>query len=145
MSKFKKNIVQRNKYLDDAGIKPENYGVNFTDKKDKRRRKWKKQRKIYGFDARETWNLDSSFAEWLYTRCSMYLDEAKDIVDLDYHKITYNDKEYTQREAIEKVKKWSLYYVKNKYSADQIVSERAHKSLTKACELWAILVHYMWW
>ena len=140
------NPYKRCKYLDNLGFKITEYGTNWVNEdEDERGAEWKEQRKIYGFDERETWNLDSSFAEWLYTRCSMYLDEAKDIVDLDYHKITYNDKEYTQREAIEKVKKWSLYYVKNKYSADQIVSERAHKSLTKACELWAILVHYMWW
>mgnify|MGYP007069856396 CR=1 FL=1 len=145
--KIKYNIVQRNKYFDDLGIKPHKYGVNFTttDEKKKRLKKWKKERKLYGFDSRETWNLDTVFAEWLYTRCTMYLEEADKIVNLEYHKVTYKDKEYTQKEAIEKIRKWALYYVKNKYSVDSEKEKKAYEKLIKASELWALIVPYMWW
>ncbi len=138
-------IVQRNKYFDDLGFKPNQYGVNFIAKREKRKRlkQWKNERKLYGFDSRETWCLDSMFAEWLYTRCTMYLEKASEVVNLDYYKFNFRGKEYTQREAIERIRQWSLYYVKNRYESGR--EEKAVKALTAASELWTIILPYMWW
>ena len=105
--KYKKLGYQRNKYLEDIGLKPEECGTNFCTKKDDRNKKWKKQREKYGFDSRETWNLNDMFYEWLYSRLSMYIEVASKIVDLSYHTFEYTPtgesepKIVTQGEAIE--------------------------------------------
>lgn len=57
----KKYGYDRHYYLERLEIPIEKCGTNFCDKKDKRYRKWMKERKKYGFDSRETWSLDSSF------------------------------------------------------------------------------------
>ncbi len=137
-------IEQRCKYFDDLGIPAYKYGVNFLDKNDKRLKKYKKQKEKYGFDSRETWNLDKMFAEWLYTRCTMYLKEADGIVDLEFHKFEYNGKTYTQKQAIKKVIKWSKYYVLHKFDCDE-TEQKAYKKMVKAAELWAIIFPAMWW
>lgn len=91
--------MQKNKYLDDLGIPIKNYGTNWTKDGDKREKRWKRQRKKYGFDERETWNLDHLFVEWLYSHLTMYKEIC--CVDLTYHKFVFKDKEYTQEEAID--------------------------------------------
>jgi len=107
---------QRNKYLEDIGLKPWEYGVNWTLDSDKERLKvWKKQRKEYGFDERETYEIYPRFAEWLYSRLMMYREAAAEIgkVDLTYHTCEFEGKTYTQIEAIDKVLKWTRYFLKN--------------------------------
>jgi len=103
MKRLTKEGYQRNKYLEDIGIPIENYGTNYCGKEDKRWKKWKNERKKYGFDARECWNLDSSFVEWIYSHFKKYKEDA--CIDLSFHKFQYNknDKnvEITQEEAID--------------------------------------------
>ena len=42
-------------------------------------------RKEYGFDGRETWNLDKIFIEWIYTRVKYYKEHT--CADMDFYKI----------------------------------------------------------
>ena len=65
----------RNKYLDDLGIKRERYGSNFI--KDNKLQRFIERRK-YGFDYRETVNMDLIFAEWLYSRLTMLIEQTMD-------------------------------------------------------------------
>lgn len=105
---YKKKGYVRNKYLEDLGIKVNEYGTNFCDKSDGRWSFWTKQRDKYGFDERETWNLDEAFYEWIYSRLQMYVDVC--IVDLTFHKFEYTPTgqtepvTVTQGEAIEIIK-----------------------------------------
>ena len=92
--------MQRNKYLDDLGLKITEYGTNFISNDDKRSERWKEQRETFGFDSRECWNLDTRLIEWLYSHLMMYLEEASTVIDLSYYKFEHNDKSYTQEEAI---------------------------------------------
>lgn len=89
------------KYLDDLEIPLQNQHTNFLGKEDKRWKRWKKQRKKYGFDDRETWNLDQMFVEWIYTRFKMYKEIGGQVIDLSFHKFDYNGKKITQEEAID--------------------------------------------
>ena len=104
--------MQKNKYLDDLGLKITEYGTNFISDDDNRSEDWKKQREIYGFDSRECWCLNIKLMEWLYSRLMMYLEEASEIVDLSYYKFEHNDETYTQEEAIkyiiEKLKRYLI-------------------------------------
>ena len=102
--------MQRNKYLDDLGLKIIDYGTNFISDDDERSEYWKKQREEYGFDSRECWCLNVKLIEWLYSHLMMYLEDASTVVDLSYYKFEHNDETYTQEEAIkyiiEKLKRY---------------------------------------
>lgn len=87
------------KYLDDLGIPLQNQHTNFSNNKDRRWKRWKKERKVYGFDSRETWNLDKMLVEWIYTHFKMYKELT--IVNLKFHKFDYNGEKITQEEAID--------------------------------------------
>ena len=143
MSK-KYDIVEKSKFLEDKGFKPKNYSINFLEKTDERIEKYREDRKVYGVDPRETWNLDTQFAYWLFTRCSMYLKEASDKVDLSYHKFEFEGKTYTQEEAINQILEWSEPYLK-KFSLSGEEETKAYDSFSKACRLWAEIVPAMWW
>lgn len=102
--------MQKNKYLDDLGLKITDYGTNFISDDDERSEDWKKQREEYGFDSRECWCLNVKLIEWLYSHLMMYLEDASTVIDLSYYKFEHNDKTYTQEEAIkyiiEKLKRY---------------------------------------
>lgn len=59
----------RRKYLDEIGCKDRwdlwEYDGEFGEE-------LRKQRKEWGFDARETFSLDGTFYEWLYERLRVY-------------------------------------------------------------------------
>lgn len=133
---------QRNAYMEAIGIIPYQHSKavvkNHTIKD---RKKWKRQRKMYGFDARETWSMDNVFAQWLYSHCKMFLSEAGRAVQLNCHKFIYKGKEYTQKEAVVKIIACTKYYLKYSYEDER----KACKALQMAAELWSIILPAMWW
>lgn len=77
------------KYLNKLGIKSNVTCIfNTRDKEldDKKRKRWKKQRKNHEFDERETWELCYTSATWLYEHIKMFKNSTKDIINLSYHK-----------------------------------------------------------
>ena len=86
------------KYLDDIGYKE--YPENYTDDQDERRGQWEEERKIYGFDSRDTWSLDNAYYCWMFEHLRMFIDKADGVINLDYHTFDYNGKKYTQKEMI---------------------------------------------
>ena len=86
---YKEKGFVRNKYLEDLGLAPWEYGTNFLDSSDSRSKKWKEERDKYGFDQRETWCLDEMFYEWLYSRLCMYEETASKTINLSFHKFKY--------------------------------------------------------
>lgn len=129
--------MQRNKYLEDLGIKKRDYGTNFCDDKDKRAKKWKKERKKYGFDDRETWNLNHTFVEWLYSHLMMY--NKRGIVDTTFHKLNWQGKEITQQDAIDILKNAAKAYLLEPDSDDKFLA------FCDLMPLWGMLLPYMWW
>ena len=51
---------------------PNPYGNCLDHTYDKRQGRWKKERKKYGFDERQTWNLNTTMIELLYERVMMF-------------------------------------------------------------------------
>lgn len=86
------------KYFDDLNIPTTEYGTNFCDNTDERWSKWMEEREVYGFDSRETWNIDWLLIEWIYTHFKMFKERAD--IDLEYYKLKLDDEEVTQLEAI---------------------------------------------
>lgn len=130
------------KYLDDLGIKLENYYTNFCDNTDERFPKWLEEQKEYGFDERETWNLDRMFIEWVYTRFMMYKEIGGKTVDLSFHKFKFEGvkggiKEVTQEEAIDII----LESCKKVLLEDDINSRLPDNVMNLFCDV----LPAMWW
>lgn len=141
MKIFKRKVkLQRNKYLDKLRIPIRDYGTNFIEDKDERASRWLKQQKDYGFDERETWNLDTIFVEWLYSHFMMYKEIT--LVDLSYFKFTYNKKKITQGEAIDIICEMCKDYLTAKF-----LEKDQHKEIfsKKTMKLLGELMPYMWW
>ena len=138
--------MQHNKYLEDLGIPIEEIGTNFSDANDKRNKEWAREREIYGFDERETWALDCYFIEWLYSHLMMYLECADGVVDLDFYQFNFENKEYTQKEAIlfivDACKNFLL--IKSEYD-DGYIDVDILKDVQKAIKLFADIFPVMWW
>lgn len=86
------------KYLEDINcqyIKEDTYGEDDPQHVEK----WKTEREEYGFDSRDTWNMDTIMLELLYERLKMYMEV--NIVDLEYHTITIGEEEKNLQEWVE--------------------------------------------
>ena len=97
--------IARNKYIDNLYLEPKEYGVNWdlVDGKDivEAGFRWQEQQEnCGGHDERELFNFDITFIEYLYTMLKMYVEYAGKDIDLNYHTFEYQNKKYTQLEAI---------------------------------------------
>lgn len=126
------------KYLDDIGVKDR--PDTWCEDGDERQERWKKQREMYGFDDRETWNLDFVFYLWLYERLKMFLDVT--VIDLDFHRFEYNGKEYTQRQMIDMmIERLEFCFSKeyNSFNAEHV------DYVLEIGKIWATVLPAMWW
>ena len=106
---------RRHKYLEKFSFDSETCIPN-TSEKDRSDRDltFKRQRKKYGFDERETWGLDFTSACWLYEHLCMYMDIGGKVVDLDFYKFDvpvleyngYNGYNGGKQEWSDGVEKW---------------------------------------
>lgn len=136
--------MQHNKYLEDLGLSLDKIGTNFCNDNDERMEYWEKQQKEYGFDDRETWNMDHIFIEWLYSHLMMYLETGGKTINLDYHKFTFDGTEYTQREAIDYI----LNACKKYLLCDDVYCGNTGEiipNVQKAVKLFAEILPAMWW
>lgn len=134
------------KYLDDLGVTncPDNYGS----KNDKRQKVWKKQRKKYGFDNRELWNLDYTFYLWLYEHVMRFKKVASKVIDMsskDSSVFTYKDKKYTQMQLIDMLIERLEYRLCGKYDDYELSSEAHYEFIQEIPYIWAVLLPAMWY
>lgn len=128
------------KYLDDIG---EDYSWVWKPEGSERDELFEKEREIYGFDSRETWSLDYVFYMWLYERLKMYIEYAGEIVNLNFHKFVYKEKEYTQLELINMmIERLESYFKKEDLF---VSSEEEYEPIKEIGEIWALVLPAMWW
>lgn len=138
-----KRIRKKRKYLDDLGVYPLKDMVP-TGNSDK----FKKERKIYGFDSRETYNLDTTMYYLLYERVCMFLEKSSDIIDFTYYKFDYKGKEYTQEELMDILLdklKTAVTYDFYDYGNESKEYKERYTYISDIWEIWNILHEYMWW
>ena len=94
---------------------------------------------------------------WLYERLKMYVEIGGQIVDLNYHKFTFKEKEYTQLELINMMLERLEYYFKedaidnkkDEYRKQGMniveADNKAYEPVIEIGEIWAILLPSMWW
>ena len=128
------------KYLDDIG---EDYSWVWKPEGSERDETFEREREIYGFDSRETWSLDYVFYMWLYERLKMYIEYAGEIVNLNFHKFVYKEKEYTQLELINMmIERLESYFKKEDLF---VSSEEEYEPIKEIGEIWALVLPAMWW
>lgn len=139
--------MKRNKYLDDIddiGIKINNYGSNFII--DRKIQRFFERRK-YGFDFRETINMDLMFAEWLYSRLMMLKQQTMD--NLSFHSVKFEGQKYTVEQAVDQIlkatKEYLYYYEVIEMSSEEVpqkIVEEIDDKMKKATRLWAVIMCY---
>lgn len=140
----KEHGFERHAYLEELGIKIEDQWTNFCDSSDKRSKKWAKERKKYGFDSRETWNLDSIAAQFLYERIRCYQDT--NCIDTSDQKFEFEGKAYTQEEAMDYIlENLKIYLTTNITLAKKEDSGKAMQAGKNAWLMWAEIFPAMWW
>ena len=96
-------MKKKHKYLKEIGVTPieENFILHkFSIKDNLRYWKYFKKYKKTGVFPQQTWDMPIALLQWFYEVTSEYVEEASKIVDLNFHKLEYNGKEYTQLELI---------------------------------------------
>lgn len=99
-------MKRKNVYLSELGIPRAIYAGNFVTEK-KRYRMY--QRYQYGFDYRDIYNLDTSFAEWLYSHMRMYRENS--IHDDAMHTVIFEENKFSIEEAVDWIIKKSGEYL----------------------------------
>lgn len=134
-----------NKYLDDLGINIENYGSNFA--KECKIQRFLERLK-YGFDYRETINMDLMFAEWIYSRLMMLVEQTED--DLTFHSVELEGDKYTIEKAIQRILNATRNYLYFYEHVDVIGTEEISEleiqelctEMKTATRLWAEIMPY---
>ena len=155
----------KHKYLNDLGISSDEVSIFNTTDIDKlgRQDRFYEERNKYGFDSRETWGLYFTAAGWLYSHLKMFLEEASEIVNLDYYKFTVprlveitdreddarcyyrvEPTEMTQKEAIEMMIDYLEFTIKHCDDMDEN-EVRANEKAASAFETFGIVFPAMWW
>lgn len=131
------------KYLSELDNYPAPYSYTREGHEDAHYLDWLEERKIYGFDATETWDLQYSFYGWLYGRLRMYIDRANSVIDLSYHTFKWKGFNYTLLEMIDGIlKRIELYF------SDEYESNPRHEDIiytNEIGEIWAMILPYVWW
>lgn len=98
------------KYLEDIGLKLEDMPLGFcleeaNNIEKGRGKRWYLEREKYGFDSRETWDLDYTLKLYLYERLCMYKEKLILVEDelTKIEDIVYKGEEYSHKEVIDKV------------------------------------------
>lgn len=132
-------IFQKNKYLEDLGLKKEDYGLNWLSKEDDRLKDFNDEKEMYGFCSAETWNMNRIFCEWLYSHCKMYLEITDGKVDLEFHSVEIDGEGVTQLECIKRIIKLTGEALTDSDG------EAATMKLREAILIWAEVFPLMWW
>lgn len=99
---------------------------------------WKKQREEYGFDERETFNMDVTFAEWLYSHLMRYKELDNSNLHLTF--TVFNNEHFTKESAIEEI----LSTCKEYLQLDYPERDEEIDSLVDATHIWAEILPVMW-
>ena len=143
----------KRKYLDDIGCTSRFDTWDLGPDRERREKEFKEQRDIYGFDERETWNLNETFLEFLYERLMMYIEIGGGMVNLNFHKFKFRGKEYTQLELLnimlDDLKHLITtdedeYFGVNTKKYKQILREIPYRR-NRVMDIWKLVFPAMWW
>ena len=125
------------KYLNDILPKGKTpYDFHYDD--EVRNQKWRKEVEEYGFDERETWNLDFTFFCWLYERLRKYKEVS--FADLTHKIVKVNNEEKNLDEWIDiMINNSEALILLDMYSEENI------KLAEFTIEIFKQTIFYLWW
>lgn len=140
--------MKKNKYLDDLGIKRKDYNY-YNIRNLKRKLKLLNQRRKYGFDETEVWNLDLTYIEWLYSHLMMYkeinhCDLKAPVNKISYHTQECKLKDITMEEALDFMITELATYLKSVYLEEGLSFEPPRPELYDALCLFANTFRFWW-
>ena len=76
------------KYLNEIGIESTDPRIFNTDaiEEPEYQDEYNKEKSVHNFDCRETFEMDYTFATWLYEHLQAYKEFTKEVIDLEFHK-----------------------------------------------------------
>lgn len=137
------------------------YNTTEKERIEKREELFKEQREKYGFDERETWNLDLTSILWIYAHLKRYKEWSnvviygekahyfdvyvikkennKYLLDKQKDKFIYDERNLSQGEIIDIILEYFEYYLDNQddYKSFNIASE--------GIKLYAEILSSLWW
>lgn len=138
--------MRRNKYLEDLGIRRKDYNYNI--RKLRIKLKLLKQKRKYGFDETEVWNMDLTYIEWLYSHLMLYKETNHcdlNSMMLQYYDIQTNTyKSIKQSEALEFILAELKIYLKTVYSPEGFMLEEPRPEIFTALHLFADTFRFWW-
>lgn len=129
--------MSKRKYLDDLSY--ETLEEQTSDAKRKTKKRWEKEREKYGFDERDTWNLDTTMVELLYERIMMFM--AVNNVNLDFHTIEVNGKSDTLHNWLIKLIQLCTSYL----TCEEFESVESFQMTKEIWTIWSGVDTYVWW
>ncbi len=131
------------KYLNALGKKDSDLPWNWN-KGDKRQEEWKKERKEYGFDERDTWNLNYSITILVYERLKYYREFAPVEMDkIDFsHTYEVDGEKMAYGTIVDRILKGFESYL----GTDDIrFDEDVYKEYQECWKLLGIIMPSLWW
>ena len=132
--------MSRHKYFEDIENKsfehPSKWGNLINDT---RQKTWYNERRKYGFDSRETWNLNYVFICIIYERLKMYNEYTDNKIDKTFHHYEWKNKDYTFQQLINIVLDKCIFYLKNSDS------DNAYELAKDIFEILGIIFPSLWW
>lgn len=126
----------------------------------KRLAQWKKEQKKYGFDSRDTWNLDYTMVAILYERLKMYVEIT--FVDMEKTLVPHerpdfwNSSEKPTKEEIKNFKENAefdkldvlideLILLCEKYLKEEYSLDKGYEVTDEIWAKWARISPFVWW
>ncbi len=134
------------KLLNDLGIKDRDLPWKYSPK-DERQVEWRKERKEYGFDERDTWNLHTTLTMLVYERLKFYREFAPISMDTPGHSHTYeiDGEELAYGAIVDRILAAFEDYLKGKGEDDIRTDEERYKEYQTAWELLGVIMPSLWW
>ena len=93
--------------------------------------------------SKECWNLDMALIEWLNEHLKIYKKEANEIVDLEFYKFTYKNKEYTQLQILDRLIEITDYLLN--IDLFECNTEKVNKKKDEMYDLMKLVHWNLWW
>lgn len=89
----------------------------------------------------ECWNLDYSFIHWLNGHLKIFRDDASKIIDLEFHMLSYQGKDITLLEAIDRMIVLTNYLkIEDNYYFEDNVNK-----INELLDLFKLSFTHLWW
>lgn len=107
----------------------------------KRALEFRNQKREYGFDERELWDLDYSISTLLYERLVLFKEVAKQYINLEFHQYEYKGETLTQLQCIDRM----IDSLEFRLTNGEPETEKDIEKMREVYEILALCFRQMWY